>query len=197
MRASNHLRIIGGRWRSRRLAFPDVPGLRPTPDRVRETVFNWLQPVIAGAHCLDLFAGSGALGFEAASRGAGEVVLVDREHKVVERLRENARLLGATGVQVVQADALRYLNERPAQPFDIVFLDPPFGHNVLAPVCRKLEANGWLRDQARIYMEAEKTLDVQDIPANWRIVRSKAAGQVGYHLALRHPVQSGIGDAGD
>lgn len=197
MRASNHLRIIGGRWRSRRLAFPDVPGLRPTPDRVRETVFNWLQPVIAGAHCLDLFAGSGALGFEAASRGAGEVVLVDREHKVVERLRENARLLGATGVQVVQADALRYLNERPAQPFDIVFLDPPFGHNVLVPACRKLEANGWLRDQARIYMEAEKTLDVQDIPANWRIVRSKAAGQVGYHLALRHPVQSGIGDAGD
>ncbi len=195
--ARNQLRIIGGRWRSRRLAFPDVPGLRPTPDRVRETVFNWLQPVIEGARCLDLFAGSGALGFEAASRGAGEVVLVDRDHKVVERLRENARLLGATGVQVVQADALRYLNEKPVQPFDIVFLDPPFGHNVLAPVCRTLEANGWLRDQARIYMEAEKTLDIPDIPANWRIVRSKAAGQVGYHLALRHTAESAIGDMGD
>lgn len=195
--ARNQLRIIGGRWRSRRLAFPDVPGLRPTPDRVRETVFNWLQPVIEGARCLDLFAGSGALGFEAASRGAGEVVLVDRDHKVVERLRENARLLGATGVQVVQADALRYLNEKPVQPFDIVFLDPPFGHNVLAPVCRTLEANGWLRDQARIYMEAEKTLDIPDIPANWRIVRSKTAGQVGYHLALRHTAESAIGDMGD
>lgn len=195
--ARNQLRIIGGRWRSRRLAFPDVPGLRPTPDRVRETVFNWLQEVIAGARCLDLFAGSGALGFEAASRGAGEVVLVDREHKVVERLRENARLLGATSVQVVQTDALRYLNEKPAQPFDIVFLDPPFGHNVLAPACRALEANGWLRDQARVYMEAEKILNISDIPANWRILRSKIAGQVGYHLAVRHAAESALGNVGD
>lgn len=195
--ARNQLRIIGGRWRSRRLAFPDVPGLRPTPDRVRETLFNWLQPVIEGARCLDLFAGSGALGLEAASRGAGEVVLVDREPKVVERLRENARLLSATGVQVVQADALRYLNEKPTQLFDIVFLDPPFGHNVLAPVCRMLEANGWLRDQARIYMEAEKNLVIPGIPANWRIIRSKTAGQVGYHLALRHAAESASGDVSD
>lgn len=190
--AKNQLRIIGGRWRSRRLIFPDLPGLRPTPDRVRETLFNWLQPVIAGGRCLDLFAGSGALGFEAASRGAGEVVLVERERRVADRLRENARLLGADNVRLVQADALRYLDSMPAQPFDVVFLDPPFGHNVLASACRLLETRGWLRDQARIYMEAEKELGMPEVPANWVLVRSKAAGQVGYHLALRTAPGSGL-----
>src|SRR5512134_933490 len=121
----NQLRIIGGRWRSRRLRFPPLPGLRPTPDRVRETLFNWLTPVIAGARCLDLFAGSGALGIEALSRGAAAVTFVERHPQAVRGLRANLAQLRAEGARVEQADALLWLRQAP-QPFTVVFLNPPF-----------------------------------------------------------------------
>ncbi len=184
------LRIIGGRWRGRRLAIAAVPGLRPTTDRVRETLFNWLMPVVAGAHCLDLFAGSGALGLEAASRGAAEVVLVERAKAAVEQLRRHLQTLQADTVRVVQADALAFL-AGPPRPFDIVFLDPPFRRGLLAPCIERLEQGGWLADEARIYIEAERELPPEALPANWELLRSKGAGQVGYHLAARINVDHG------
>ncbi|MGA7800791.1 MAG: 16S rRNA (guanine(966)-N(2))-methyltransferase RsmD [Gammaproteobacteria bacterium] len=181
----NQLRIIGGDWRGRRLAFPPVTGLRPTPDRVRETLFNWLAPVICGARCLDLFAGSGALGLEAASRGAAEVVLVDSDRRVAAVLRDHVNRLQATGVHVVLSDALAFL-DGPGQPFDVVFLDPPFGQGLLAPCVARLAAGGWLAANSHLYLEAERALAEPPLPAGWEIVRSKAAGQVGYHLARPH-----------
>lgn len=182
--AANRLRIIGGVWRGRRLQFPDAEGLRPSPDRVRETLFNWLAPVITGARCLDLFAGSGALGLEALSRGAGAVVLVDRHHAVIEALRAHAQALGARQARLVEADAMNFL-AGPAEVFDIVFLDPPFHQGLLAPCCRALEEHGWLAPRAHVYLEAEQTLGVPAVPDNWMVVRSKRAGEVGYHLAQR------------
>ena len=181
--ASNQLRIIAGSWRGRKLSFPPVPGLRPTPDRVRETLFNWLDPVIRGQHCLDLFAGSGALGIEAASRGAAEVVLVDDNPRVIENLREQLQILKATQVQVVQADVSSYLSAAP-RAFDIVFLDPPFRESRLPECVHLLEAHGWLAAEAWVYLEAEHGL-VLDLPDNWVLHRSKQAGQVDYHLARR------------
>lgn len=179
--ARNELRIIGGRWRGRRLSFLDAPGLRPTPDRVRETLFNWLQALIPGARCLDLYAGSGALGFEAASRGAGEVVMVERKPQVCARLRENARRLGAE-VNIVQACAQAYLRAA-ATPFDVVFLDPPFHQGLVAASLRALVEGGLVRPGGRVYIEAEAGLGEPPLPAGWTLLRSKRAGEVGYHLA--------------
>ncbi|MDH5180151.1 MAG: 16S rRNA (guanine(966)-N(2))-methyltransferase RsmD [Gammaproteobacteria bacterium] len=181
---SNTLRIIGGEWRSRKLAFPDIDGLRPTPDRVRETLFNWLAPVISGARCLDLFAGSGALGLEALSRGAGEVVMLDRDMKVVRQLQDNLRLLKCEHGVVQQAEAQTFLARPVDRTFDIVFLDPPYRKNLLAPCCELLAANHWLSPQARIYLELEKEAVLPALPAGWDLLRSKTAGQVAYHLAL-------------
>ena len=183
----NQVRIIGGQWRGRKLEFPDVPGLRPTPDRVRETLFNWLAPMLPGSRCLDLFAGSGALGFEAMSRGAAEVLLVERDPRVVKVLHEQAQRFGATGLQVVQADVQQYLGGAP-QAYDIVLLDPPFGKDLLRPTLRLLAA-GWLAPGARVYLEAERELRAEALtellPNGLELVRSKVAGQVGYHLAHR------------
>ncbi|HKK13345.1 MAG TPA: 16S rRNA (guanine(966)-N(2))-methyltransferase RsmD [Gammaproteobacteria bacterium] len=179
----NQLRIIGGAWRGRRLAFPPAAGLRPTPDRVRETLFNWLAPVIEGARCLDLFAGSGALGLEAASRGAARVVLVDRNRTVVAALREHATRLDAPGVEVVQADAFGFLQTSPTGQFDVVFLDPPFGEGLLAPCIEALDRGGWLAGGALVYLEAEAALGAPALPAGWELLRSRSAGGVGYHLA--------------
>jgi 16S rRNA (guanine966-N2)-methyltransferase len=185
-RAQNQLRIIGGRWRGRKLPFAALPGLRPTPDRVRETLFNWLAPVIQGSRCLDLYAGSGALGLEAASRGAAAVVMVDQAGEAVGLLREQLAVLGADGVNVIQADVLQWLRG-PAQAFDIVFLDPPFRQRLLTESMSLLEAYGWLAADAFIYIEAEK--DHQpDLPEGWTIYRSKQAGQVGYQLIRRQPI---------
>jgi len=180
----NQLRIIGGRWRGRRLRFPDIEGLRPTPDRVRETLFNWLAPAIEGARCLDLFAGSGALGIEALSRGAAEVVWVERQPLAVRQLRQNLAQLGAAEAQVIPADALVWLGG-PSRPFDVVFLDPPFGSDLLAPVCTALEQGGWLADGARIYLETARDAPMLKLPENWQLVREKIAGQVSYRLAVR------------
>ncbi len=177
------LRIIGGTWRGRKLRFPEIETLRPTPDRVRETLFNWLAPVIEGARCLDLYAGSGALGLEALSRGAASVVMVDSDASVITRLREHVHTLSANA-EIIQADTLAYLASAPPQTFDIVFLDPPFHQGLIAPACVALEKHGWPKPGATIYLEAEKDY-VPQVPVNWRIVKSKQAGQVGYHLARR------------
>jgi 16S rRNA (guanine966-N2)-methyltransferase len=183
-RARNELRIIGGKWRGRRIRFPSVEGIRPTPDRVRETLFNWLQHVIAGSRCLDLFAGSGALGLEALSRGAGQVVFVDRERAVIEQLRQTLKVLGATGAQLLALDAQHYL-DGDAQPFDVVFLDPPFTAEYLPEICATLESRGWLSARAHIYIEQPSHAGSPALPAGWNLLKSGHAGEVGYHLAQR------------
>lgn len=180
----NAVRIVGGEWRGRLLRFPAVPGIRPTPDRVRETLFNWLQQKVAGRRCLDLFAGSGALGFEALSRGAAHVVFVDVEPAVTRYLLERLRDFGCDRGQVVRSDASRYL-DGPAQAFDVVFLDPPFDAAVLPDVCRRLERDGWLAPGGFVYLEAPAVAAPPDLPAGWTLLRSKRAGEVGYHLARR------------
>jgi 16S rRNA (guanine966-N2)-methyltransferase len=187
----NELRIIGGSWRGRRVKFPDVAAIRPTPDRVRETLFNWLQHDIAGSRCLDLFAGSGALGLEALSRGAAQVVFVDREHAVIEQLHATLATLGASAGELEQRDALRYLEGEP-QPFDIVFLDPPFNVDLLPGVCNALETRGWLATAALVYLETPAHGAAPALPAAWHLMKSGRAGEVGYHLARRggHPPQA-------
>ncbi|MEZ5542233.1 MAG: 16S rRNA (guanine(966)-N(2))-methyltransferase RsmD [Pseudomonadota bacterium] len=179
----SQLRIIGGSWRGRKLAFVPLPGLRPTPDRVRETLFNWLAPVIHGAACLDLFAGSGALGIEAASRGAGRCVLIERDTRAVRMLREQIDRLGGGQIEVIEADALLWLAAAP-RPFDIVFVDPPFRAGLLPECIRLLESRGWLTNDAWVYLETAK--DTQpDLPANWLPYRERCAGQVSYRLIRR------------
>jgi len=158
--------------------------LRPTPDRVRETLFNWLQPYIAGATCLDLFAGTGALCLEALSRGAGQVVMVEKDAHVVECLRQHVATLQALNADVVQADAVDFLRQTP-QPFDIVFLDPPFKSDLIARCAELVETNGWIKRGGLVYVEAPSQVDVLPLPATWELIRSKKAGQVGYHLAQK------------
>lgn len=181
---NNQFRIIGGTWRGRRLHFPPIEGLRPTPDRVRETLFNWLAPIIQGARCLDLFAGSGALGIEALSRGAKEVIFVERHPVAARCLRENLRLLEIQPDRVQQTDVLTWLGGH-AQPFGVILLDPPFGKGLLAPICAALEGGGWLGSKARIYLEAERSLRNPQLPETWEIIREKTAGHVTYRLAVR------------
>jgi 16S rRNA (guanine966-N2)-methyltransferase len=186
----NSVRIIGGGWRGRRISFPDVPGLRPTPDRVRETLFNWLQHDLAGARCLDLFAGSGALGVEALSRGAKELVFVEQSVAAARALQEQlTRLGGERRAQVVEMGAARYLRGA-AAAFDIVFLDPPFGADALAEFIPLLDSGQWLKPGSQVYLENEKAAGAPVLPAHWELLKSKSAGEVGYHLArvlLREP----------
>jgi 16S rRNA (guanine966-N2)-methyltransferase len=181
---SRVLRIIGGEWRSRRLRFAAGPDIRPTPDRVRETLFNWLAPRIAGARCLDLFAGSGALGLEALSRGAGEAVFVEREHRVAEELRTLLAEWDAAHATVIAADARRFLAGA-AQPFDIVFLDPPFASRDVLEACAEQMEGGWLAPGALIYVECPAREGLPRLPVTWRPRKEGRAGEVGYHL-LEH-----------
>lgn len=176
----NKLRIIGGRWRGTRVAFPDLPAIRPSPDRVRETLFNWLQDYVPGARCLDLFAGSGALGLEALSRGAAHVTFVDREPAIGRHLTATLRRLSCEDAAVHLEDALRWLQRAP-QPFDIVFLDPPFASDVLTQVCARLAA-GWLAPLAHVYLECAAEEALPALPPGWSSHRRGRAGQVGYHL---------------
>lgn len=179
------LRIIGGEWGSRKLTFPDAPGLRPTPDRVRETLFNWLAMDIAGAKVLDVFTGSGALFFEALSRGASKGLALDNSAAAISSLRQNLGMLNCTTGQVTQADSLRHLETQTAEPFDVVFLDPPFHQNLLASACALLESHGWLAENAWIYTESETPPSATGLPGSWRLHREKKAGQVYYALWQR------------
>ena len=179
---AGQLRIIGGEWRSRKLDFPHVEGLRPTPDRVRETLFNWLAPHIGGARVLDVFAGSGALFLEAMSRGAAKGVALDSNRDAISNIRENMGILRCTTGEVQQTNALNYLATPATEVFDVVFLDPPFNLDLLKPACDLLEQNGWLAENAWIYTESERRPSELGLPANWRLHREQKAGGVNYAL---------------
>ncbi|HTX25348.1 MAG TPA: 16S rRNA (guanine(966)-N(2))-methyltransferase RsmD [Steroidobacteraceae bacterium] len=181
---SRVLRIIGGSWRGRRLRFTAAAGIRPTPDRVRETLFNWIGSRVIGARALDLFAGSGALGLEALSRGAAHVVFVERH---VGAARELGRLLaewGARNAEVRRRDALEFLAAPPGR-FDLLFLDPPFSSDLLAMAAARLEQGGWLAPRALIYVECAAREGLPALPDRWAALKAKQAGEVGYHLFER------------
>ncbi|EYU16756.1 16S rRNA (guanine(966)-N(2))-methyltransferase [Photorhabdus aegyptia] len=179
------IRIIGGKWRGRKLPVPDSPGLRPTTDRVRETLFNWLAPIIQEAHCLDCYAGSGALGLEALSRYAAQVTLIEYERNIAKQLSANLDLLSAQNAKVINDSALTYLSQ-PGKPYDVVFLDPPFRQGMLSETIKLLEEQNWLADESWIYVEAESESTAIDVPVNWQLHREKVAGQVAYRLYIRY-----------
>lgn len=178
------MRIIGGLWRSRRIRFAAAPEVRPTPDRIRETLFNWLQGAVPRSRCLDLFAGSGALGLEALSRGAAEVTFVERDPRVVESLRGTLAELGADSGRVVAADAFEFLHG-PATAYDLVFLDPPFARGWLGDLCKLLADRGWLAPHAWIYLECATRDGVPALPPGWIEWRHARAGEVSAYLARR------------
>jgi 16S rRNA (guanine966-N2)-methyltransferase len=179
----NEVRIIGGAWRGRKLRFPPgVPGLRPTPDRVRETLFNWLRDDVAGMRALDLYAGSGALGFEALSRGAREVVFVDRDVRVCRHLVESLARFGSRAGVVRCTDAQALLRAA-GESFDLIFLDPPFDSGALPALITLIHAGGWLRPDGLVYLEAPATVGAPSLPEGWTLHRTRRAGEVGYHLA--------------
>lgn len=188
---AGQIRIIGGQWRGRKLPVPDSAGLRPTTDRVRETLFNWLAPDIQDAHCLDCFAGSGALGLEALSRYAASATLLELERTVAQQLSQNLQTLRATQAKVVQTNTLQWLSQ-PGEPFDVVFVDPPFRKGLLQETLTLLEQNGWLADEALIYVESEVENGTPVAPANWDLYREKIAGQVAYRLYQRQQEKQNV-----
>ena len=188
--SSNRIRIIGGQWRSRQLPFIEVAGLRPTPDRVRETLFNWLQGQIAEARCLDLFAGSGAIAFEALSRYADEVVIVEKHPKAARQLADNLSLLESgqpSRAQLQNQDALRYLDQV-KEPFDLIFLDPPYRKDLLPQVLSKVVEHGLLKPEGNIYLEHEAEERFDWTEWGMEVLRTSHAGQVsGALLGLKAP----------
>lgn len=184
----NQLRIIGGKWRGQKLSFANAEGLRPTGDRIRETLFNWLAPIISGAHCLDLFSGSGALGIEALSRGASSVTLIEKNHSAITLLQQSCAQLNADNADIIQADAIHWLTHvkptagKPTKPYDVVFLDPPFATELLQPCCDLLEQHGLLANNAYIYIEMDSRQSAPMTPPSWSPLREKTSGQVTYRL---------------
>lgn len=176
---AGQLRIIGGQWRGRKLRFPALEGLRPTGDRVRETLFNWLQMDIADSRCLDLFAGAGGLGFEALSRGCAHCTLIERDGQAAQQLRGNLALLKAERAQLVQADSLAWLDQYSGPGFDIAFVDPPFSADLWQEAIAKLDNH--LTPEALIYLEAPATKALS-LPSHWALHREKRAGDVCYRL---------------
>ncbi|QNU43710.1 16S rRNA (guanine(966)-N(2))-methyltransferase [Mixta calida] len=186
--AAGQIRIIGGQWRGRKLPVPDSAGLRPTTDRVRETLFNWLAPDIQQARCLDCFAGSGALGLEALSRYAGSATLLELEKPVAHQLTQNLKTLKADNAQVIQTNTLSWLAQQ-GEPYQVVFIDPPFRKGLLEQTLQLLESNGWLADEALIYVESEIENSAPPVPVNWFLHREKVAGQVAYRLYRREGIK--------
>ncbi|MDH5357223.1 MAG: 16S rRNA (guanine(966)-N(2))-methyltransferase RsmD [Gammaproteobacteria bacterium] len=186
---SGEIRLIAGRWRGRKLTFPDLEGLRPTPDRVRETIFNWLQARIGGARCLDLCAGSGALGFEAASRGAEQVTMVELSTQAVKQLQANCQLLAADNCRVENKTAQQFLNQSSDQ-YDIVFIDPPYQADLWTVLADQLVYEGCLAENAQIYIECPSKGDLPTLPEHWQLIKDKKAGEVRYCL-----YQNTIGEA--
>lgn len=183
--SSGKLRIIGGKWRSRQISFNDAPGLRPTTDRIRETLFNWLAPFIDEANCLDLFAGSGALGFEALSRGAAKVTFVDSSLDVIKILQENTLKLQADNAEFICAKCPDKIPKLTHVPFDIIFLDPPFNKDLIAPTLDWLQTNNLLRPPSLIYIEAEKELTLLPVLDDWQVWREKSTSSLVYYLLKR------------
>lgn len=198
--ASSELRIIGGTWRGRKVQFFSAEGLRPTGDRIRETLFNWLMADIPAARCLDLFCGSGALSFEALSRGAAEVVSVEANRKVSEVIRQQMTTLLASNLgvdpaaqeepglcEVICSSALDYLrNAEINHPFHIVFLDPPFSDQLMLPIIELLQARPWLTSGSKIYFEMAKSEPLFALPSNWQLIKEKQTGQVRFGLISVH-----------
>jgi len=186
---SSSIRIIAGQWRGRRLPVKNSPGLRPTTDRVRETVFNWLAPYMYNARCLDLFAGSGALGIESLSRGAKFVQLVEWDKTVGAGIKACLDSLVTSNnfhaADIVVTDAMWFVSQAAVEPFDIVFLDPPFGSSMLEQAASALEQNGWLGFGALIYVEHDVDHSPPKLPANWRQIKRAKAGQCAYFLLQR------------
>ncbi|QZN96019.1 16S rRNA (guanine(966)-N(2))-methyltransferase [Symbiopectobacterium purcellii] len=193
---AGQIRIIGGQWRGRKLPVPDSPGLRPTTDRVRETLFNWLAPVIQQARCLDGFAGSGALGFEALSRYAAHVTLLENERSIARQLEQNAVLLKASNARIINTNTLNWLAQA-GEPYDVVFLDPPFRRDLLNQTLSLLEQQGWLAPEAWIYVETEAENGELEIPVTWTLHREKVAGQVAYRLYIRQATTTQHEEADD
>ena len=179
------VRIIAGKWRRRRLKVADAEGLRPTPDRVRETLFAWLSHRLADSRCLDLFAGTGALGFEAASRGATEVVMIEKDPALVAALNQQRASLDAREVRVIQADAIRWL-ESGSDQFDVIFVDPPFQRYPLDALCDRIERSGRLDRHGVVYLETGASSGAPHLPEGWSLLRSNRAGQVRYYLATKN-----------
>ncbi|USD65389.1 16S rRNA (guanine(966)-N(2))-methyltransferase RsmD [Vibrio sp. SCSIO 43136] len=184
-KASGFIRIISGLWRGRKLPVHDAEGLRPTTDRVKETLFNWIAADVGYANCLDVFAGSGGLGFEAASRQAKKVTMLEMNPTAYKQLCQNRDQLKADNIDVVNTDALKHLEAQGQADVDLVFLDPPFRQGLLDEAITKLEDNGWLSDNALIYIETEKELALPRLPTQWQLHREKTAGQVSYRLYIR------------
>jgi 16S rRNA (guanine966-N2)-methyltransferase len=177
------VRIVGGRWRGRRIPVSDFGGIRPTPDRVRETLFNWLAPVLDGARCLDLFAGTGVLGLEALSRGAAESRFVEKNPAAGNALQAELEKLDCDGATLVAGNALAFLKQDPS-PFDIVFVDPPFDSLDLGNLCTLLD-EGWLSRGAHVYLELSKRSEMPPLPDRWDLTHEKVAGEVRFGLARR------------
>lgn len=180
---TGQLRIVAGNWRSRLLKIANVDGLRPTSERIRETLFNWLGAGTHGSRCLDLCAGTGALGLEALSRGASEAVFVESSAAAVKVLRANAESLDASGVEILHEDARDFLGRAVTKPFDIVFLDPPFKAELHDELCRLLQKQNWLAANARIYIESDKDKPEVNVPDGWQVLKVRTAGNVRYMLA--------------
>ena len=181
----NRLRIIGGKWRGRKISFPERDGLRPTPDRMRETLFNWLRDDLEGAFCLDLFSGSGALGFEAASRGARRVVMVEKDPVAYASMEANRDRFTSTETELVKADFAGFLQGKP-EAFSLVFLDPPFSSEYLKLACELLESRDWLVPNARIYLESGQD-KLPLVPSHWILLKTAKAGHSHGFLLERMP----------
>jgi 16S rRNA (guanine966-N2)-methyltransferase len=183
MDAQSSIRIIGGKWRSRKVSFMTKEGLRPTPDRVRETLFNWLAPYIVDAKCLDLFAGSGVLSFEALSRGAASAVALENDSECCKQILNNKEILQAHHLEVLNKNSLDWL-QTPRFHADIIFVDPPYKQQILFEVLDLIAANKWIAPQGLVYFEQDKPVSVEQLPEHWSIWRSSKAGKVYFYLAL-------------
>ena len=179
--ASGHIRIIAGKWRGRKLPVHDIQGLRPTTDRVKETVFNWLMNDIHSSHCLDCFAGAGSLGFEALSRSAKNCTFIEKDKQAARQLTANKHLLNADNATIIEGDCLSTFNKLNDQ-FDVVFIDPPFRQDLVNRTINQLVSNNLLTPKGLIYLEIESELQGIEIPTNWDLLKQKTAGQVTYSL---------------
>ncbi|HIP75748.1 MAG TPA: 16S rRNA (guanine(966)-N(2))-methyltransferase RsmD [Psychromonas hadalis] len=179
------IRLISGKWRGKKLPVILLDGLRPTTDRTKETLFNWLMYDIRDARCLDCFSGSGSLAFEALSRFAKNVVMLERDKQVAKQLQANCAMLDAENGKVVCIDSLSFLQKENEQPFDLVFIDPPFNMGLAALCCELLEKNNYLTSNALIYIETEVNLSLANLPLNWQLLKEKTTAQVAYRLYQR------------
>ena len=185
----NHIRIIAGHWRGRKITFTNAPGLRPTGERIRETLFNWLAPYIETSHCLDLFAGSGSLGLEALSRNALSVSFVDNNPKAINEIHHNLQVLEANNATTIHKNAFDYLSESSDENsnsnFNIIFVDPPYAQFHLSEISKQLEKLLHKQKQTWIFYEHDKPLKANSLPCNWHIEKEKKAGNVFYYLIKR------------